>query len=85
MYSIVQYFYRWDDKMLGSDHGERSGNRLMYKHDADSSPENADIDLGSDLIIHVKVFALAIGFPLACHSRITNRNALRFHRLSLVG
>jgi hypothetical protein len=61
---IIQYFYRWDYNISGSDHGERPGQGLMYKEDADSSPENVDIDLGSDLIIHVKVIALACKYEI---------------------
>jgi hypothetical protein len=36
----------------------------MYKEDADSSPENVDVDLGSDLVTHVKVFALACKYEI---------------------
>jgi hypothetical protein len=61
---LVQYFYRWDYKVLGSDHGERPGKGLMYKEDADSSPENIDVDLGSDLVTHIKVFALACKYEI---------------------
>ncbi|KAG7413226.1 hypothetical protein Forpi1262_v017155 [Fusarium oxysporum f. sp. raphani] len=61
---IVQYFYRWDYEILACDNGERPGNGLMYKDDADSSPENTRIDLGFDLIIHVKVFALACKYEI---------------------
>jgi hypothetical protein len=61
---IVQYFYRWDYKILGPDHGANPEQGLMDKENTDSSPENADVDLGSDLITHVKVFALACKYEI---------------------
>ena len=61
---IIQYFYRWDYEILGYDHSERPRHGLTYKEDADSSPENTKVNLGSDLIIHVKVFALACKYEI---------------------
>ncbi|EXL66068.1 hypothetical protein FOPG_17736 [Fusarium oxysporum f. sp. conglutinans race 2 54008] len=60
----VQYFYRLDYEVPGCGHSEKTEHGLVHKDDADSSPENTKVNLGSDLIIHVKVFALACKYEI---------------------
>lgn len=52
----VQYFYRWDYEISGRARDAKVGRGVMYEEDA---IDDTMIPLGSDLITHVKVFALA--------------------------
>lgn len=55
---IIQYFYRWDYKILDQPQDIMNHEPKDVK-DADSSPRNGSTVAGSELVVHVKVFALA--------------------------
>ncbi|RKK65699.1 hypothetical protein BFJ69_g16055 [Fusarium oxysporum] len=52
---VVQYFYRWDYEILGHARDAKVGTGVMHEDATDDTM----IPLGSDLITHVRVFALA--------------------------
>lgn len=52
----MQYFYRWDYEISGRARDAKVGKGVMYEEDA---IDDTMIPLGSDLITHVRVFALA--------------------------
>ncbi|KAF4467548.1 btb poz domain-containing [Fusarium albosuccineum] len=54
---LVQYFYHWDYNVSSHTRDARAETGVIYKEDTDSSP--SDVPLSSDLISHVRVFALA--------------------------
>ncbi|WJG34591.1 uncharacterized protein FOBCDRAFT_124998, partial [Fusarium oxysporum Fo47] len=53
-----------DYKFLVSNNGKRPGNKLIYKDNTNTSLENTKINLSSNLIIYIKVFALIYKYKI---------------------
>ncbi|EGU89334.1 hypothetical protein HZS61_003240 [Fusarium oxysporum f. sp. conglutinans] len=56
---VVQYFYRWDYEIPGHARDAKVHTGMMYKEDACDSTEDVISLDGSDLITHVRIFAMA--------------------------
>ncbi|CZR49760.1 uncharacterized protein FPRO_14763 [Fusarium proliferatum ET1] len=56
---VVQYFYRWDYEIPGHARDAKVDTGMMYKEDACNSTEDVMSLDGSDLITHVRIFAMA--------------------------
>ncbi|KAH7194972.1 hypothetical protein DER44DRAFT_677362, partial [Fusarium oxysporum] len=58
------YFYYLNYKFLGYSYSKKTKHRLVHKDNTNSSPKNTKVNLGSNLIIYIKVFTFIYKYKI---------------------